>query len=70
MGRRKHELGRPLKRVYPPRIDATPEEIAERFMRVPGDAKVKEREYQCAACGKVVNYPDVLNRADRCSECA
>ena len=65
----RRELGRPGPK-YPPRIDATPEEIAERFLRVPGDAKVEELEYRCAGCGEKVYYPDVLNRDDRCSVCA
>ena len=64
----KKELGRPGPK-YPPRIDATPEEIAERFLSIPGTAKVDEREYRCGACGVVVHYPKVLYRSGGCSEC-
>ena len=64
----KKELGRPGPK-YPPRIDATPEEIAEAFFRVPGDTKIEEREYRCRTCGVVVHYPQVLDRSGGCSEC-
>ena len=64
----KKELGRPGPK-YPPKIDATPEEIAERFLSIPGTAKVVEREYRCGACGATVHYPQVLDDSGRCSEC-
>ena len=34
-GKQKQERGRPTKRRYPKRIDASPEEIAETVLRMP-----------------------------------
>ena len=60
MPRRKKEIGRPMVKRYPPRIDAPAEEIAELFMRTPPRGKrdeVEVREYRCVACGRSVSYP-------------
>ena len=72
MPRPKKERGRPMQKGYPPRIDATPEQIAEAFFRFPvgQDHLEEEREYQCGECGEAVKYPAVLNWAGRCSGCA
>ena len=71
MPRPKKERGRPTEHLLPPRIDATPEQIAEAFFRFPAGKKVDEkREYRCQDCSAVVNYPAVLDRAGRCSKCA
>ena len=71
MARPKKELGRPVENKLPPRIDATPEEIAEAFFRLPMGQKVEEgRDYRCGECGQEVNYHAVLDRKGRCSNCA
>ena len=66
----KKERGRPLKKRYPPRIDATPEEIARVVLnRGRPKARVKSRDYRCGACGRAVHYPETLYRDGRCPEC-
>ena len=69
MPRRKKERGRPMERRYPPRIDATPEEVAQAIFRAPPNKAIEKREYRCLTCGRSVHYPDVLHRDNRCSEC-
>lgn len=74
MARRKKELGRPA-RPLPPRVDATPEELARAMFALPADHKWKYLEEgppdsRCGACGQAVSYPNVLTRAGLCSDCA
>ena len=73
MTRRKKEVGRPLERKYPPRIDATPEELAQAIFALPADHQwaymETEPEYRCSACGREVNYPETLYRDGRCEAC-
>ena len=68
--REKKERGRPMERPYPPRIDATPEEIARLALnggRPKGN--VKALVYRCAGCGREVSYPETLYRDGRCEGC-
>ena len=69
MPRRKKERGRPMERKYPPRIDATPEQLAQAMFNTTPDAVFDEREYRCSECGREVNYPETLYNDNRCSEC-
>ena len=69
MPRRKKELGRPA-RALPPRIDASPEQIAEALLRKPLRGVMRERDYRCKDCDKVIHYPEVLNDDERCELCA
>ena len=71
MPRKKKQRGRPLERGYPPRIDATPEEIAKAFFRKSSAAKPVEpgKTYRCTSCKKPVTYPAVLYRDGRCESC-
>ena len=69
MPRRKKERGRPLERKYPPRIDATPEQLVQAMFNTPPDAVFDEREYRCSDCRREVNYPETLYAENRCSEC-
>ena len=50
----------------PPRIDATPEEIARAMFRAPR-RPVEYREYKCRACGEIVEWPVVLGDDGVCS---
>ena len=70
MPRKKKERGRPIEHRYPPRIDATVDELVEAFFRV-GPLKVSNepREYNCAGCGRGVYYPEVLYRDGKCADC-
>ena len=68
------ERGRPAKRGYPPRIDATPEEIAQAMFRVPSGRRWEYLEgqapvYRCKDCDQEVNYPDTLYNDGRCEDC-
>ena len=66
----KKPRGRPMKKAYPPRIDATPEEIARAVLKGGRPtARVKSRTYRCGACGRAVRYPETLYRDGRCPEC-
>lgn len=70
----KRKRGRPVERKYPPRIDATAEEIAEAMFAFPDAHKRKYEEeapteYRCADCEREVNYPETLYRDGRCDQC-
>ena len=73
MPKRKNERGRPMKKLYPPRVDATPEEMAQAMFSLPADHQWEylesEPEYRCADCKQAVNYPDTLYRDGRCESC-
>ena len=54
---------------YPPRIDATAEEIARVLLSSgPPKGPVEGRVYRCADCGREVYYPETLYRDGRCVE--
>ena len=68
--REKKERGRPMEHPYPPRIDATPEELA-RVVLNGGRPKgnIKALVYHCAGCECEVSYPETLYRDGRCEGC-
>ena len=70
---RKKESGRPA-RPLPPRIDATPEQLAKAMFAMPSNHKWRyeqqEPEYWCARCERGVAYPEVLSETRLCKECA
>ena len=70
MPRKKKPLGRPAK-GYPPRIDATAEEISQVFMRTKpsGPPVGLEKIYRCVKCEREVCYPEILYRDGRCGDC-
>ena len=74
--RKKKERGRPMKNLYPPRVDATPEEMARTMLSLPAGRKweylkagPKGSVYRCADCEREVYYPDTLYRDGRCETC-
>jgi hypothetical protein len=67
--KRKKEWGRPLEKRYPPRVDATPEEIVHAIFNTPHDTELEIREYRCLDCDKAVHYPDTLYGDGRCETC-
>ena len=75
MPRPKKTLGRPMKNLYPPRIDATPEEAARAMFSLPADHEWEYQKdnsdgiYRCTDCDKAVYYPDTLYRDGRCADC-
>lgn len=70
MPRQKKPRGRPA-RPLPPRVDATPDELAELFMRTPppGPKVDIERVYRCVDCQRVVEWPEILYRNGKCEQC-
>ena len=67
---KKKPRGRPVEKMYPPRIDATPEEIARTVLNGGRPkARVLSRIYRCGACGRAVYYPLTLHNDGRCPEC-
>lgn len=67
-GRRRRSRGRPVEKPLPPRIDATPEMIAQAFFQS-APKQSEERDYTCKTCGHLVEYPDVLLEDGDCSLC-
>lgn len=72
--RKKRERGRPMKRGYAPRVDATPEEIAKALFSLPAShvwqyEKGGGKVYHCRDCQREVNYPETLYRDGRCENC-
>ncbi len=68
------ERGRPTVNKLPPRIDATPEEIAQALLRASPDRAWKYQEskgvnYKCDECGREVSYPETLYEDGRCVNC-
>ena len=71
MAKRKKALGRPMEKGYPPKIDASPEEIAKAMFRTPPYTVVDtDKVYRCEGCAREVNYPEILYRDGRCEGCA
>ena len=70
MPRKKKERGRPV-RGYLPRIDATPDQLAEVLLRVgrPTEPIDDSKVYRCVVCKRDVYYPDTLYNDGRCPEC-
>ena len=69
--REKKPQGRPMEKGYPPKIDATPEELAQAMFRAPLDMVVDtDKVYRCKECAREVNYPETLYRDGRCGGCA
>ena len=74
MPRKKKERGRPPSKILPPRIQATPEQLAQAMFAMPADHKWEylEREgtdYQCRRCDNSVSYPEVLSLSGLCQGC-
>ena len=71
MPRPKKERGRPMERRYPPRIDATPEQIAKTMFQasLTGVPDVEEHTYRCIVCRRAVYYPETLYDAGNCKNC-
>ena len=78
MPRRKKERGRPpkAKNLYPPRVDATAEEMARAMFGLPADhqweypgAGAEGPVYRCAGCRREVRFPEPLYRDGLCEPC-
>ena len=70
MPRPKKERGRPLEKPYPPRIDATPEQLAQAFFGSSQDTlKRSMSAHRCTVCRSEVHYPETLYNDCRCQGC-
>ena len=58
-----------MTRPYPPRTDATPEQLVQAMFATPAETALEEREYRCSDCGREVGYPETLYRDGRCEDC-
>jgi nitrate reductase cytochrome c-type subunit len=68
--KRKKKRGRPMERRYPPKIDATPEEVAQVLLNAgPVKGPVSGRNYYCVDCKRQVAYPETLYNDNRCAGC-
>ena len=70
MPRTKKQRGRPA-RPLPPRIDATPEELARAVLSAgrPTTAVDDSKVYRCRSCGQTVQWPATLYNDGRCEDC-
>ena len=72
MPRKKKLLGRP-NRPLPPRIDATPEEIARVMLttrpKAQWDYQDGKTVYRCVECLREVQFPETLYQDGKCSGC-
>ena len=74
MARQKKNRGRPPVRFLPPRVDATPEEMAKALFALPSDHRWQYEQdsgkvYRCSVCEQAVHYPNTLYLDGRCEEC-
>ena len=73
MARPKKERGRPMGQGYPPRIDASPETIANVVLNAKRPARFgsepKRIKYRCVDCDRTVAYPETLFCDGRCVDC-
>lgn len=55
----------------PPRIDMTPEEVAQAMFKVKGPLPPMKvvPAYYCAVCERRVRYPEILYRDGCCEQC-
>ena len=71
MARKTSEKGLPMSYKYPPKIDASPEKIAQVLFRArPLDDGLVIKVFRCAQCKGEVLYPETLFDGGLCSECA
>ena len=75
MPKPRKERGRPMKRPYPPRVDATAEEIARAVFFMPADHEWEYKKvdadviYRCDRCRQAVYFPETLYVNGLCESC-
>ncbi len=57
------------RRGYPPRINATFEEVTDAMLSTPPPPVTPAEEYRCATCGETVEWPEILLDDNRCEAC-
>ena len=60
---------RPTMAPLPPRIDATPEELARAMFNSPPSKNSSAKSYHCERCERQVSFPEVLNEDGVCLTC-
>ena len=66
----KEEAGPANGTQVPPKIDATPEEVAQVLLNAgPVKGPVSGRNYYCVDCKRQVAYPETLYNDNRCAGC-
>ena len=60
---------RPTMAPLPPRIDASPEELARAMFNSPPPKNPTVKSYLCERCGRQVSFPEVLNEDGVCLVC-
>lgn len=60
---------RPTMPPLPPRIDASPEELARAMFNSPPSKESNAKSYHCERCGRQVIFPEVLNEDGVCLAC-
>lgn len=66
---KKRQRGRPA-RPLPPRVDSTPEELAQRILNAGRPSNpFGAQQYHCEHCGKEIVWPEVLYDDGRCEDC-
>ena len=60
---------RSTKAPLPPRIDASPEELARAMFNSPPSKSSSAKSYHCERCGRQVSFPEVLNEDGVCMAC-
>ena len=64
------EMARTMKvRGYPPRIDATMEQIADVMLTTAPPSATVTQDYRCAECERIVAWPEVLFADHLCEDC-
>ena len=71
MSSKRRRPGRPpTTHALPPKVDATPEQLARAFFRgKPGDDMDFAMAYHCVTCKRAVHFPEVLYRDNQCQDC-
>lgn len=70
----KRERGHPVDKPYPPRIDATADELVQTVLKgkPPKSWKYMQKGgdiYHCGTCQREVSYPEILYRDGNCEAC-
>ena len=60
---------RPVTASLPPRIDASPEELARAMFNSPPAEDTFGNDYHCKQCGRQVSYPETLYEDGICQDC-
>ena len=55
----------------PPRVNASADELATLFMNTPAPGPDADlgKVFQCADCGRKVEFPEILYRDGQCEQC-